>query len=189
MISEMILPDVSIREEIDNGNLVIKPFIGENLQPASLDLTLSSEIGVFENHNSAFVDVKEKSEIVKRVEVSEKEGFIIHPGEFILADTREYIEFPLNVIGLLTGRSSLGRLGIIVHATAGFFDPGFKGTATLEMHNIAPLPVRLYPGMRIAQFVFYRTEKPASRGYADWKGSKYAGQQGPTESKIHQDFE
>lgn len=185
----MILPDVSIREEIKKERLVVKPFIEENLQPASLDLTLSSTVGVFENHSTAFVDVKEKSKVVKQITVDAQEGFIIHPGEFILAETVEYFEFPNNLVGLLNGRSSLGRLGIIVHATAGFFDPGFKGTATLEMHNISRLPVKLYPGMRIAQFVFYRTEKPASKGYHEWKGSKYSGQKGPTESRIYEDFE
>lgn len=188
----MILSDKSIKEAVKNNKLVINPFNEENVQPSSYDITLSSKFRVFKNIHKPFIDVKksEMEEITELVEVDKEEGLTIHPGEFVLASTVEEFKFPDNLVGCLEGRSSLGRIGLIIHSTAGYFDPGFEGTATLEVTNISKMPMRLYPGMRIGQFVFYKMTTPAQYPYGHEKlGSKYQGQTDPTASRLHKDFD
>ncbi|PIR43344.1 dCTP deaminase [candidate division WWE3 bacterium CG10_big_fil_rev_8_21_14_0_10_32_10] len=188
----MILSDTDILKSVESKHLVITPFIKENVQPSSYDITLSNKIRVFKNIHKAFIDVREKNgeDLTELVECDEKSGIIVHPGEFILGASVEYFEFPNDLVGCLEGRSSLGRLGLIVHSTAGYFDPGFKGTATLEITNLSRIPLKIYPTMRVGQFVFYKMTSPAANPYGSKNlQSKYQGQVDPTASRLHKDFE
>lgn len=188
----MILSDATIRSEIESGNLVIKPYEERNIQPSSYDIRLSNEFRVFKSVHKPYIDVRDKNtqEITELITVDDEQGIILHPGEFLLASSIEYFEFPDNIVGQLEGRSSLGRLGLIVHSTAGYFDPGFKGTATLEVTNLSRMPVKVYPKIRIGQFVFYYMDKPAERPYgSEGLHSKYQKQTGPVASRIENDFD
>lgn len=186
----MILSDRSLREEIRKGNLVVKPFDESCLQPASIDLKLSDEFRVFKHTNHALIDIKQDfGEYTELLKVNQGEPFVLHPDEFVLGSTLEWVEVPDYLVGRLEGKSSLGRLGIITHATAGFVDPGFRGRLTLEISNVGKIPVSLYPGMRIAQFSIIKLTEPAETPYgSDKLNSKYQGQVRPEESKIHKNY-
>lgn len=185
----MILSDRDFLKRIENNEIVVDPFKRENLQPSSLDLELSKEIRVFNNWEQGEIDVRQKEEPSRVVKIKDK-GFVIHPGEFVLGCTQERFELPNDIAGKLEGRSSLGRLGLIVHATAGYVDPGFEGWLTLEISNISRLPIRIYAGMKIAQICFYQMSSEVLAPYGSKKlGSKYQGQKGPTASKHWEDFD
>ena len=185
----MIISDKDIEERIKKEEIVIEPFKKENLQPSSLDLELSGEVRVFDNWQKGEVDVRKKEDISRVIKI-QKGGFVLHPGEFILGSTKEKVTLPLDVAAKLEGRSSLGRLGLIVHATAGYVDPGFCGWLTFEIANISKLPIRMYAGMRIAQIVFYQMTSKVNNPYGCEKlKSKYQGQKGPTASKHWIDFD
>ena len=173
----MILSDKTIKEKIKNGNIVIEPFSEEFLQPASYDLHLDKYFLVFNKENMAMIDVKKKEDnLMREIEVTEKEGFIIHPREFVLANVEEITGVDAAHVGRLEGKSSLGRIGLIIHATAGFLDPGNKLRMTLELANVSPLPIKIYPGMKIAQIAFEALDAECERPYGS-KGlkSKYFG--------------
>jgi dCTP deaminase len=186
----MILSDQDITKEIKAKRLVITPFDKQAIQPASVDVKLGSDIRIFKNTQKAVLDVKEPlADFMELVKIPKNKPLIVHPREFLLGTTVEKIRLPNDLVGQLNGRSSLGRLGIIVHATAGFIDPGFEGYVTLEMTNMANIPIALYPGMRIGQIAFIRSTNPAIDPYGQKRGSKYSGQVGPTVSRIWKDFQ
>ncbi len=186
----MILSDIDIKKEIKAKRLIVTPFNPKNIQPASLDVKLGNEIRIFKNTQKAYLDVKEPFEdYMELIKIPKDKPLIVHPGEFLLGTTVEKVKLPNDLVGQLNGRSSLGRLGIIVHATAGFIDPGFDGYITLEMTNVANIPIALYPGMRIGQIAFIRLSTPSSKPYGKKLNSKYLGQKGPTTSRIWKDFE
>ena len=185
----MILSDTDIQKEIKKGKLKITPFDKKAVQPASLDVKLSNEFRIFKNSTKPYLDVKEPvDEFMELIKIKRGDPIIIHPGEFLLGSTIEKITVPDDLVCQLNGRSSIGRLGIIVHATAGFIDPGFSGFVTLEITNVATLPIALYPGMRIGQLAFFKLSTPTKNPYGPKRASKYKGQIGPTTSKIWQDF-
>lgn len=185
----MILSDRDIKKAIVEKNLTIDPFDPARVQPSSYDLRLDNSVLVFDNHLLDVVDVREKVDVSRLVKIDKKKGFILHPGEFILGNTQEEFKIPANLAAKLEGRSSLGRIGLIIHATAGYVDPGFSGQLTFEISNISRLPIRIYPGMRIAQICFFQMSSPAEVPYGSRSlGSKYKGQMGPTGSRIYKDF-
>lgn len=184
----MILPDWEIEALIQSRVLGVDPYVPGNLQPASLDVCLSEDFRVF-NHQAEIIDPRDPTPISHGVKLADGEWFVLHPGEFALASTVESFSFPIDLAGQLGGKSSLGRLGLQIHATAGFFDPGFAGQATLELSNVARLPIRLYKGMAVAQMVFLRMSSPCRTPYgSEGLGSKYMGQNGPVESRSHRNF-
>lgn len=186
----MILSDSEIKELVNQGNIYVPtdnhPIDLElQLGPSSIDLRLGPEMLLFDNHAMRIIDLSDKNPPrMRRVQIDEKEGFVLHPGEFVLGTTIEAVKIPDNLVGRLEGRSSLGRLGLIVHATAGFFDPGFEGQATLEIQNIGNQPLLLRPYQRICQFCFLQMSKPAETPYSKKKDVKYHGQFGPVASRI-----
>ncbi len=185
----MILSDGDILKAIKKRQLLIKPFILFRLQPSSYDLCLYPEVLVFDNHKLSVIDIKKKVEVTRTVKIDAQNGFILHPGEFILGSTAETFKIPGDLAAKLEGKSSLGRIGLIIHATAGYVDPGFQGQLTFEISNISKLPIKLYPGMKIAQICFFKMSSSVLIPYGSEKlGSKYGGQKGPTASKIHLDF-
>lgn len=184
----MILSDRDLKKEIKSGNLVIKPFDAYCVQPSSYDLHLYPEVLVFDNFAASEIDVREKVDVSRRIKIKE-EGFVLHPGEFILGSTTEWFSVPHYLAGKLEGKSSLGRLGLLVHATAGFVDAGFEGQLTFEIANISRIPIRMYAEMKIAQICFYQMSSPVEVPYGSKKlGSKYFGQKGPTASKGYLNF-
>lgn len=186
----MILSDRSIREEIQAGQIRIEPLDQKCIQPSSVDLHLYDEFLVFRNSRRPFIDVREpQSDLTDLIRVESGEAFILHPGEFVLGSTSEVVGIPIDLVGRLDGKSSLGRCGLMIHSTAGYVDPGFYGRLTLELSNVANLPIALYPGMRIAQISFSRMTTPADKPYGDASiGSKYQGQMGPRASELHREF-
>jgi dCTP deaminase len=186
----MVLSDKSIREEIDQGRIVISPLDSSDIQPASVDLHLDRKVLVFTNSRQPYIDVKESLEnLTELVEIQDGSPFILHPGEFVLGSTVEHIELPEDLVARLEGKSSLGRIGLVIHSTAGFVDPGWKGHLTLELSNLARLPITLYYGMKIGQISFLQLTTPSERLYgSESLGSKYQGQTDPTPSRFHQDF-
>lgn len=186
----MVLSDRSIKAALAEGRIVIDPIDAEDIQPASVDLHLDRQILVFGNHQQPFIDVKESLEDLSRlVEIEEDKPFILHPGDFVLGSTVENIELPEDLVARLEGKSSLGRIGLVIHSTAGFVDPGWKGNLTLELSNLARLPITLYFGMKIGQISFLTLTTPAERLYgSEALGSKYQGQTSPTASRFHRDF-
>ena len=186
----MILSDRSIREALDAGHIVIDPLDEGAVQPSSVDLRLGHGFRVFRNHTMSHIDVKQDlSELTSLVEVDADDPFILHPGEFVLGATLERVVLPDDLVARLEGKSSLGRLGLLIHSTAGFVDPGFDGQLTLELSNVANLPITLYPGMRIGQISFQRMTTPADRPYGSGElGSKYHGQRGPVPSRYWENF-
>ena len=186
----VVLSDHSIREAIASGRLVIEP-LGENaIQPASVDIRLDAHFRVFRNHRQAYIDIREQMEELTEPEsISGDEPFVLHPGEFVLGSTLERLELADDLVARIEGKSSLGRLGLVVHATAGFVDPGWRGHLTLELSNVATLPIRLYCGMKIGQLSFQNLTTKADRpyGHPDLK-SRYQGQTLPTASRIYRDF-
>ena len=189
--SHMVLSDRTIKEELEKGHIVISPLDPNDIQPASVDLHLDRNILVFANSRRPYIDVKEGLEdLTQMVEIQEDSPFILHPGEFVLGNTLENIELPADLVARLEGKSSLGRIGLVIHSTAGFVDPGWKGHLTLELSNLARLPITLYRGMKIGQISYLRLTTPADRVYGSPSlGSKYQGQTMPTASRFHQDFE
>lgn len=185
----MILSDVDIKREVKKKHLVITPYDSSFVQPASYDVKLGSEVRIFKNLTIAFLDLKEDSkDFMELVRIKNGKPFIIHPGEFVLGSSVKKVKIPRDMIARLDGKSSLGRLGIIIHATAGYIDPGFRGYLTLEMTNVSNIPIALYPGMKIGQVSFMRLETPAEMPYGNERGSKYQNQKGPTASRIWKDF-
>jgi len=184
----MVLSDVDIRRYLDLGKIRISPSLPpEQFGSCSVDFRLGSEFSVFEHSRHAFIDVREKGaiqDIMRTIHVKEGEPFILQPREFALAITEESLELDDDVLGRLEGRSSLGRIGIIVHGTAGLFDPGWRGKATLELSNLGIMPVALYPGMRICSFTFEQLSSPVSVPYHKKAGNKYAGQTQPLASRL-----
>jgi dCTP deaminase len=186
----MILSDRTIRAELDAGRIVIDPLDERCIQPSSVDLRLDRLFRVFLNHTMPVIDVKEDLEDLTRlVEIGEGEAFILHPGEFVLGSTFERVTLPDDLVGRIEGKSSLGRLGLLIHSTAGFIDAGFSGHITLELSNVANLPITLYPDMKIGQVSFLRMTTPADVPYGSARvGSKYQGQRGPTPSRYWENF-
>ena len=186
----MLLSDRDIKAEIDAGRVKVEPFDGAMIQPSSVDVRLDRFFRVFENHKYSVIDPSiEQSDLTREVAVEANEEFILHPGEFVLASTYEVITLPDDIAGRLEGKSSLGRLGLLTHSTAGFIDPGFSGHITLELSNVANLPVKLFPGMKIGQLCLIKLSSPAEHPYGSAiYGSRYQGQRGPTASKSFLKF-
>jgi dCTP deaminase len=186
----VLLSDRDIRAEIDAGRVGLDPFDAAMVQPSSIDVRLDRMFRVFENHRYPHIDPsEEQSELTRQVEPTGDEPFILHPGEFVLGSSLELITLPNDVAARLEGKSSLGRLGLLTHSTAGFIDPGFSGHVTLELSNVATLPIKLWPGMKIGQLCFFRLSSPAEHPYgSDVYGSRYQGQRGPTPSRSFANF-
>lgn len=186
----MILSDRTIHEQLDQGRIVIEPFDKECIQPSSVDVRLDRLFRVFRNHTQRVIDVKEDQEdLTELIEVKDDDAFILHPGEFVLGSTLERITLPDDIVGRVEGKSSLGRLGLLIHSTAGFVDAGWDGYLTLELSNVANLPVTLYPGMKIGQISFMQMTTSAENPYGSSAiGSKYRGQRGPTPSRYYKNF-
>jgi dCTP deaminase len=186
----MLLSDRDIKSEIDKGRVVLEPYDLNMIQPSSVDVRLDRLFRTFENHKYAHIDPAENQpELTREVAVEGQDPFILHPGEFVLGSTYEVISLPDDIAGRLEGKSSLGRLGLLTHSTAGFIDPGFSGHVTLELSNVATLPIKLWPGMKIGQLCLFRLESPAEHPYGSAVyGSRYQGQRGPTPSKAYLNF-
>jgi dCTP deaminase len=187
----MVLSDRSIRDEIAKGRIVIRP-LGEGcVQPASVDLHLDRNLLVFRNNRVPYIDVRSTNErLTDTVTMADDDPFMLHPGEFVLGSTLEHVEVPAELVARLEGKSSLGRIGLLIHSTAGYVDPGWKGHLTLELSNVSNLPITLYHRMRIGQISFLELTTPAELLYgASELGSKYQGQQDPTPSRVHLDRE
>jgi dCTP deaminase len=186
----VLLSDRDIRAEIASGRVVLDPFEPAMVQPSSVDVRMDKYFRVFENHRYPHIDpAVEQADLTREVEPAEDEPFILHPGEFVLASTYEVITLPDDVAGRLEGKSSLGRLGLLTHSTAGWIDPGFSGHVTLELSNVATLPIKLWPGMKIGQLCLFRTSSPVEHPYGSSAyGSRYQGQRGPTPSRSWQNF-
>ncbi len=186
----MLLSDRDIRAEIESGRVGVSPFASEMVQPSSIDVRLDRFFRVFENHRYPHIDpAVEQVDLTREVEAIEDEPFVLHPGEFVLGSTYEVISLPNDVAARLEGKSSLGRLGLLTHSTAGFIDPGFSGHVTLELANVATLPILLWPGMKIGQVCFFRMTSEADYPYgSSIYGSRYQGQRGPTQSRSHANF-
>src|SRR6478672_2040773 len=186
----MLLSDRDIKSEIDAGHIGLEPYAAEMVQPSSIDVRLDRYFRVFENHRYPHIDpALEQAELTRAVQPEPDEPFILHPGEFALGSIYEVVTLPDDIAARVEGKSSLGRLGLLTHATAGFIDPGFSGHVTLELSNVATLPIKLYPGMKIGQFCFFRLSSPSQHPYGSEKyGSRYQGQRGPTPSRSFQNF-
>jgi len=186
----VLLSDRDILDEIDAGRITIKPFDPAMVQPASIDVRLDRYFRVFENHRYPHIDpAQAQDDLTREVQAEGDEPFILHPGEFVLGSTYEEVSLPEDLAARVEGKSSLGRLGLLTHATAGFVDPGFSGHVTLELANVATLPIKLYPGMKIGQFCFFRMSSASEHPYGSEKyGSRYQGQRGPTPSRSYANF-
>ncbi|MDX6741946.1 dCTP deaminase [Actinocorallia sp. A-T 12471] len=186
----MLLSDRDIRGLVEAGRVGIEPFDPGMVQPCSVDVRLDRYFRVFENHRYPHIDpAEEQSDLTRLVEVEGDEAFILHPGEFVLASTYEVFSLADDVAARLEGKSSLGRLGLLTHATAGWIDPGFSGHVTLELSNVATLPIKLWPGMKIGQMCLFRTSSPVEHPYGSQQyGSRYQGQRGPTPSRSFLNF-
>ncbi|MFI6320994.1 dCTP deaminase [Nonomuraea sp. NPDC050556] len=186
----MLLSDRDILAEIELGRLMLDPFDKDMIQPSSIDVRLDRFFRVFENHKYPHIDPAiEQPDLTREVEPEGDDPFILHPGEFVLASTYEVITLPEDLASRLEGKSSLGRLGLLTHSTAGFIDPGFSGHVTLELSNVATLPIKLWPGMKIGQLCVFRLSSPAEHPYGSEKyGSRYQGQRGPTPSRSFLNF-
>ena len=186
----MLLSDRDIRAELDSGRVGLDPLDPAMVQPASVDVRLDRFFRLFDNHRYAHIDPRQKQdELTRLVEVDPDEAFILHPGEFVLGSTYEQGTLPDDLAARLEGKSSLGRLGLLTHSTAGFIDPGFSGHVTLELSNVATLPITLWPGMKIGQLCFFRLSSAAQSPYGTGANqNRYQGQRGPTASRAHRDF-
>lgn len=182
----MILADATIKELVASGALVIEPFDAALVQPASVDVRLGRQFRVMRNSRVTHIDPFEPADdLMEAVEVPDGEQFVLHPGEFALGHTAEAFTMPTDVVGVVNGKSSLGRLGLLVHATAGYIDPSFRGQIVLELSNVSTLPILLRPAMKIAQIVFERMDRPAERPYGHPElNSKYQAQQGAVASRY-----
>ena len=186
-----VLSDRDIRAALQAGRVRIDPYDAACLQPSSVDLHLDSDFRVFRNNHYPYIDVREpQPDLTELVSVVDEEAFILHPGEFVLGQTLEWVELPDDLVARLEGRSSLGRLGLLIHSTAGYVDPGWKGNLTLELSNVANLPIALYSGMKIGQISFFKMTSAVERPYGSVElGSKYQGQSTPTASQFYKDFD
>jgi dCTP deaminase len=184
------MSDRDIRASIEAGQIGLEPLDMSLLQPSSFDVRIDRFFRLFDNHKYAFIDPAEPQEDLTRfVEVAPDEPFILHPGEFVLGSTYEFVKLPDNVAARLEGKSSLGRLGLVTHSTAGFVDPGFNGHVTLELSNMATLPIKLWPGMKIGQLCFFQLSSPSETPYGSAKYlNRYQGQRGPTASRSYMNF-
>jgi len=186
----MLLSDKDIRAQIEAGRIGLEPLEMELLQPSSMDVRLDRFFRLFDNHKYPYIDpAEQQDELTRLVDVGPEEAFILHPGEFVLGSTFEFVSLPKDIAARLEGKSSLGRLGLLTHSTAGFVDPGFKGHVTLELSNVATLPIKLWPGMKIGQLCFFQLSSPSENPYGSEKyGSRYQGQRGPTASRSFKNF-
>ena len=186
----MLLSDRDIRREIESERIGLAPWDAEMVQPSSVDVRLDRYFRLFDNHKYPFIDpALDQPDLTRLVEVAPHEPFILHPGEFALGSTFEQVTLPDDIAARLEGKSSLGRLGLLTHSTAGFIDPGFSGHVTLELSNVATLPIKLWPGMKVGQLCLFRLESPAEHPYGSAVyGSRYQGQRGPTASRSWRDF-
>jgi len=186
----MLLSDRDIREQLETGRVGLDPLDLGMIQPSSIDVRLDKFFRLFDNHKYPFIDpAVDQPELTRLVEIEDGEPFILHPGEFVLGSTYELVTLPDDIAARLEGKSSLGRLGLLTHSTAGFVDPGFSGHVTLELSNVATLPIKLWPGMKIGQLCFIRLSSPAERPYGSAEySSRYQGQRGPTASRSHLNF-
>lgn len=186
----MLLSDRDIRSELDSGRIGLDPLDLDMVQPSSVDVRLDRFFRLFDNHKYQHIDpALDQPDLTRLVEVDATEAFVLHPGEFVLGATFEVVSLPDDVAARLEGKSSLGRLGLLTHSTAGFIDPGFSGHVTLELSNVATLPITLWPGMKIGQLCFFRLTSPAEHPYGSEKyGSRYQGQRGPTASRSFKNF-
>ncbi len=186
----MLLSDRDILAEIGEKRVQLEPFDADMVQPSSVDVRLDRFFRVFENHRYPHIDpAEDQPDLTRAVQPDGEEPFILHPGEFVLGSTYEVVTLPDDIAARLEGKSSLGRLGLLTHSTAGFIDPGFSGHVTLELSNVATLPIKLWPGMKIGQLCFFRLSSPAEHPYGSSKyGSRYQGQRGPTPSRSFKNF-
>jgi dCTP deaminase len=186
----VVLSDRTIGRLVAEGRIGIDPYDASLTQPSSVDVRVDGLFRVFRNNRYPFIDVREPQDgLTELVEVADGEAFILHPGEFVLGSTLERVTLPDDLVARLEGKSSLGRLGLLIHSTAGFIDPGFDGHVTLELSNVANLPITIYPGMKIGQLSFMQMVEPAERPYGSQSlGSKYQGQKGPTPSRYWENF-
>lgn len=187
----MLLSDVDLRALFDSGRAQLEPYNPQLIQPASIDVRLDRLFRLFNNHEYPVIDPSQpQTELTRLVDVGPDGPFVLHPGEFVLGSTYEKVTLPNDVAARLEGKSSLGRLGLLTHSTAGFIDPGFSGHVTLELSNTATMPIALYPGMKIGQLCFFQLSSPTERPYgAGATGSRYQGQRGPTPSRSYLNFE
>lgn len=189
-----VLGDIDILKRLEDESLEITPLedVDQQVQPASVDLRLGEKFLEFKNTNISAIDPRSDfdiEDITREVVASESNPYVIHPGDFVLATTKEHVEVPADLFAEVQGRSSIGRLAVIIHATAGIIDPGYKGQITLELSNLGNIPIKLHPGMRISQIKFTELKRPADRPYGEERGSKYQGQTGPTASQLSEDPE
>ena len=186
----MLMSDRDIRAAIEAGHIGLEPLDMGLLQPSSFDVRLDRFFRLFDNHKYAYIDpAEEMSELTRFVEVASDEAFILHPGEFVLGSTYEFVSLPDNIAARLEGKSSLGRLGLLTHSTAGFVDPGFNGHVTLELANVSNLPIKLWPGMKVGQLCFFQLSSPSETPYGSAKYlNRYQGQRGPTASRSFMNF-
>jgi dCTP deaminase len=186
----VLLSDRDIKAELGAGRIGLEPYQPDMIQPSSIDVRLDRYFRLFDNHKYPFIDpAEDQPDLTRLIEAQPEEPFILHPGEFVLGSTYELVSLPDDVAARLEGKSSLGRLGLLTHSTAGFIDPGFSGHVTLELSNVATLPIKLWPGMKIGQLCFFRLSSPAERPYGSGEySSRYQGQRGPTASRSFQNF-
>lgn len=186
----MLMSDRDIRASIEAGQIGLEPLDMSLLQPSSFDVRIDRFFRLFDNHKYAYIDPAEpQEELTRFIEVAADEPFILHPGEFVLGSTYEFVKLPDNIAARLEGKSSLGRLGLVTHSTAGFVDPGFNGHVTLELSNMATLPIKLWPGMKIGQLCFFQLSSPSETPYGSAKYlNRYQGQRGPTASRSYMNF-
>jgi dCTP deaminase len=186
----VLLSDRDIKAEIDSGRVHLEPYDEAMVQPSSIDVRLDKYFRLFDNHKYPFIDpAEDQPDLTRLIEVERGEPLILHPGEFVLGSTFEVVTMPDDLAARLEGKSSLGRLGLLTHSTAGFVDPGFSGHVTLELSNVATLPIKLWPGMKVGQLCFIRLSSPTENPYGSAKyGSRYQGQRGPTASRSFQSF-
>lgn len=186
----MLLSDRDIAAELDAGRIGLSPLDRDMIQPSSIDVRLDRYFRLFDNHKYPFIDpAEDQPDLTHLIETKQGEPFILHPGEFVLGSTYELVTLPDDVAARLEGKSSLGRLGLLTHSTAGFVDPGFSGHVTLELSNVATLPIKLWPGMKIGQLCFFRTSSPVINAYGSGAyANRYQGQRGPTASRSWQNF-
>jgi dCTP deaminase len=186
----MILPDHEIRKLLEEGSLIIDPIDNqeEQIRSAGVDLRLGNEFRLFKVSATPYIDIRNKPEnYTEKVTIKEDQPFVIHPGEFVLGSVKEYIRMPENLMGSVDGRSSLGRLGVVIHATSSSINPGWEGRFVLEITNIGKMPVALYPGHRIAKLTLHRLSSPPERSYKDREDVKYQAQEGVSETRIHEE--
>ncbi|MET0713848.1 MAG: dCTP deaminase [Mycetocola sp.] len=186
----MLLSDRDIKAELASGRIGLDPSHPEMVQPSSVDVRLDRYFRLFDNHKYPYIDpAEDQPELTRLIEAKPNEAFILHPGEFVLGSTFEQVSLPDDVAARLEGKSSLGRLGLLTHSTAGFIDPGFSGHVTLELSNVATLPIKLWPGMKIGQLCFFQLSSAAEKPYGSAEySSRYQGQRGPTASRSFQNF-